>query len=94
MFAYPVFDQNATGGGVRQHRALSVENRRNQNRGTAITGLYFYDSQVVTIAKSQAFRPRELEITDINKTYLERGELEVMVMGREWPGSIPERTSL
>ena len=86
VFAYPVSDPerygvvelNAEG------RAVSLQEKPKQPRSRyAVTGLYFYDNQVLDIAACLKPSPRgELEITDVNRCYMEMGQLAVQVMGR------------
>jgi glucose-1-phosphate thymidylyltransferase len=86
VFAYHVHDPERYG--VAEFNAagkvLSLEEKPRQPKSNyAVTGLYFYDRQVVDLAKSIKPSPRgELEITDLNRMYLEQGTLSVEIMGR------------
>ena len=86
IFAYPVLDPERYGvvEFSADQRALSIEEKPTHPKSRyAVTGIYFYDAQAVAVARSLQPSPRgELEITDVNRWYLDRGQLRTELLGR------------
>jgi len=86
VFAYHVQDPERYGVVEfdKDHRAVSIEEKPRQPKSNyAVPGLYFYDNEVIAIAKGlKPSRRNELEITDVNNMYLKQGNLHVGIMGR------------
>jgi glucose-1-phosphate thymidylyltransferase len=86
VFAYAVQDPQRYGVVEfdRDRKAISLEEKpQNPKSRYAVTGIYFYDHQIVSVAEAMKPSPRgELEITDVNRWYLERGQLTTELMGR------------
>jgi glucose-1-phosphate thymidylyltransferase len=86
VFAYAVQDPERYGVVEfdANRKAISLEEKpKNPKSRYAVTGIYFYDNQIVSVAEAMKPSPRgELEITDVNRWYLERGQLTTELMGR------------